>query len=230
MPPHRNQISIQLKNLYNQQFQILKDELREADYIGLTLDFWSNRSCVSYLCITGHWYKEQMDFNSKIIHFATFNERHTAVNIARCIKKILIDLEIYDKITAITCDGGENLVAACKKLDGIIKRIWCCTHRLHLVVVNALGIWNLEKKADANQISNSSTERQTTTETSTSTERQIINEASTSTERQTTTERSASTEIATSIITTSNVISKNNEENMDTTWLDEHEPGKIFTS
>ncbi|CAF3435850.1 unnamed protein product, partial [Rotaria sp. Silwood2] len=193
-PPHRNQVSNQLKHLYNQHFQLLKDELKEIDYIGLTLDFWSSRSCISYLCVTGHYYKNQMEFNSKIIHFSSFNERHNATNIARCLKDSLTALEIYDKITAITCDGGENLVAACKKLDRFIKRIWCCTHRLHLVIVNALGLWNKEQKTDAHQTNNSSTESSTTTEASTSS------------------------------ITTAGVISENYNESMDTTSLSDHEP------
>ncbi|CAF1545416.1 unnamed protein product [Adineta ricciae] len=151
VPPHRNQVSIQLRRMYNQQYQILKEELKLIDHIGLTLDFWSTRSGISCLCITGHWYNDTADFFSKIIHFSSFNERHTAVNIAGCIKQILIDLEIYEKIISITCDGGENLVAACRKLDVSIKRIWCCAHRLHLVVINALGFWNKEKKVGDKQ-------------------------------------------------------------------------------
>lgn len=62
---------------------------------------------------------------------------------------------IYQKIVAITCDGGENLVAACNQLDIPIKRIWCCAHRLHLVVINGLGIWNKQKKLDYNKTNHS---------------------------------------------------------------------------
>ncbi len=149
MPPHRNQVSIQLKYLYSHHYQILKDELKEVDYIGLTIDFWSNRRCMSFLCITGHWYKEKMQYDSQIIHFSSFNERHTSSNIAHCIKQSLISLDIYHKIVAITCDGGQNLIAACRLLGGGIKRIWCCAHRLHLSVINSLGIWNKEEAPDA---------------------------------------------------------------------------------
>ncbi|CAF1458616.1 unnamed protein product [Adineta steineri] len=163
VPPHRNQVSMELRRMYNQEYQLLKDELKLIDYIGITLDSWSTRSGISYLCITGHWYDDKADFFSKIIHFAAFNERHTAVNIANCIKQILMELEIYNKVIRITCGGGENLIAACKKLDGPTKRIWCCAHRLHLVVINALGFWNKEKKVDHNQTVEMSTETPPTT-------------------------------------------------------------------
>ena len=127
---------------------MLKDELKDIDYIGLTLDFWSSRTTVSFLCITGHWFDAKHDYFSKVVHFSSFNERHTSFNIAYSINESLQHLGIYSKVVAITCDGGENLVAACNQLDPSIKRIWCCTHRLHLVVINGLGIWNKEKAKD----------------------------------------------------------------------------------
>ena len=130
---------------------MLKDELKEIDYIGLTLDFWSSRTTVSFLCITGHWFNEKHEYFSKVIYFSSFNERHTSFNISSSIKQNLQNLDIYHKIVAITCDGGENLVAACKQLDVPIKRIWCCTHRLHLAVINGLGLWNKREKFDHNK-------------------------------------------------------------------------------
>ncbi|CAF1665624.1 unnamed protein product, partial [Adineta ricciae] len=151
LPPHRNQISNQLRRMYHRQYDLLKEELQSIDYIGLTLDFWSSRSLISYLCITGHWYNDKVEYISKIIHFSSFNERHTAINIAHCIKESLNGLGIYHKVISITCDGGENVVAACLKLDGRIKRIWCSAHRLHLVIINALGFWNKQKKANTNE-------------------------------------------------------------------------------
>ncbi|CAF1966514.1 unnamed protein product [Rotaria magnacalcarata] len=151
LPPHRNQVSGNLKRLYHHYLQMLKDELKEIDYIGLTLDFWSSRTTISFLCITGHWFNTKHEYFSKVLHFSSFNERHTNFNISCAIKESLQHLGIYSKIVAITCDGGENLVAACNQLDSSIKRIWCCTHRLHLVVINGLGICNKEKPKNHNQ-------------------------------------------------------------------------------
>ena len=149
LPPHRNQVSNNLKNLYNYHLQLLKEELKDIDYIGLTFDFWSTGTTVSFLCITGHWFNEKHEYFSKVTYFSSFNERHTSFDISCSIKEKLQSLGIYHKVVAITCDGGKNLVSACSQLDRFIKRIWCCTHRLHLVVINALGIWNKEKRIDS---------------------------------------------------------------------------------
>ncbi|CAF5049697.1 unnamed protein product, partial [Rotaria sp. Silwood1] len=101
---------------------------------------------------------DKFGYFSKVIHFSSFNERHTGFNISRSVKEKLKSLGIYHQVVAITCDGGENLVSACNQLDGSIKRIWYCTHRLHLVVINSLGFWNKENKLDNNPTNHLTTE------------------------------------------------------------------------
>ncbi|CAF4139247.1 unnamed protein product, partial [Adineta steineri] len=147
-----------------------------------------------------------MEFKSTVFHFSSFNERHSAVNIVRYLKETLNSLEIYDKIISITCDGGPNLIAACKKLDRIIKRIWCCGHRLHLVIVNGLGLWIIGKTAAANQTNDSLIQNSASTESST-----------------TTTESSTTSKTSSSSITASQVSSDGYENSMDTSWNSEDE-------
>ncbi|CAF3995824.1 unnamed protein product [Rotaria sp. Silwood1] len=166
IPPHRNQVSNNLKRLYDFYLTALKEQLQDIDYIGLTFDFWTSRRSVSFLCITGHWFDDKWGYFSKVIHFSSFHERHAGFNISRSVKEKLESLGIYHKVVAITCDGGENLVSACSQLDGSIKRIWCCTHRLHLVVINSLGFWNTENKIDNNPNNCLTTEITTTTTSS----------------------------------------------------------------
>jgi hypothetical protein len=116
---------------------------------------------MSFLCVTGHWFKDSpLEFVSKVINFSCFNERHTATNIAQVIKEKLMNLDIYHKIIAITCDGAQNVIAALNQLDDFIKQIWCCAHRLHLVVINAFGFW---KKLDDNDKTTSSSTNPATT-------------------------------------------------------------------
>ncbi|CAF3829813.1 unnamed protein product [Rotaria sp. Silwood1] len=192
LPPHRNQVSNHLKDLYNFHLTALKEQLQNIDYIGLTFDFWTSRRCVSFLCITGHWFDDKCVYFSKVIHFSSFDERHTGFNISRSVKEKLESLGIYHKVVAITCDGGENLVSACSQLDGSIKRIWCCTHRLHLVIINSLGFWNTENKLDNNPTN------------------------------------CLTTEITATATSSSNIISNNQQELMDTSCSDENETGEIL--
>lgn len=125
---------------------MLKAELKQVSWLSITLDFWSNRRNQSFLCITGHWYTDSIDPVSKIIDFSLFENRHTGIEISKVIKEKLMALNIYEKIICITCDGAENMVLACKLLDGNFIRIWCYAHRLHLVIINALGFWLPENK------------------------------------------------------------------------------------
>ncbi|CAF3342273.1 unnamed protein product [Rotaria socialis] len=59
---------------------------------------------------------------------------------------------------------------ACRHLGDNIKRVWCCAHRLHLVITNALGFWFKEKSVDNENRSSSMTRSTTTTSTVISTQ------------------------------------------------------------
>jgi hypothetical protein len=151
--------------LYNHHYQLLKEELRKVYRLSITFDFWCNRRGESFLCITGHWLTDDIDTVSKIIDFSVFNHHHTGIDIARVVKEKLVALEIYEKIICITCDGAENMVLACYLLNDEIPRIWCCGHRLHLVVINGLGFWLTEDNIDdySSNLSMASTATTTTT-------------------------------------------------------------------
>jgi hypothetical protein len=149
--------------LYNHHYQLLKEELKQVYRLSITFDFWSNRRGESFLCITGHWLTDDINPVSKIIDFSAFNYRHTAIDIAGIVKEKLVALDIYEKIICITCDGAENMVLACYLLNDDIPRIWCCCHRLHLVVINGLGFWLTEDTIDNNASSLSFTAATTAT-------------------------------------------------------------------
>ncbi|CAF1127762.1 unnamed protein product, partial [Rotaria magnacalcarata] len=109
-----------------------------------------------------HWFDFEFHYISKIVDFSQFEERHTGINIANYLKAKLISLNILDKVRSITYDGAENMIVACHHLGDNISRIWCCAHRLHLVVTNALGFWFKEQNID-NETRSSSMARSTTT-------------------------------------------------------------------
>ncbi|CAF1369334.1 unnamed protein product [Rotaria magnacalcarata] len=53
--------------------------------------------------------------------------------------------------------------SACRTLDENIHKIWCCAHRLHLVITNGLGFWFKENKNKNNNEASSSSTTMTTT-------------------------------------------------------------------
>ncbi|CAF4974750.1 unnamed protein product, partial [Rotaria sp. Silwood1] len=63
------------------------------------------------------------------------------------IEKLLIELQVFDKVTSITCDGAPNMIKMFDYLSrSDITRIRCQAHVLHLIVCNGLGLWMETKK------------------------------------------------------------------------------------
>ncbi|CAF2167234.1 unnamed protein product [Rotaria magnacalcarata] len=122
-PPHRNQVASKLKILNNYHHKLLKQELQKVEQLGLTFDFLTSRRSISFLCITRHWFQDDFTYISKIIDFSYSNERHTGINISSLLTNRLTALNINDKAASITCDGAENMSAACRILDENIHRI-----------------------------------------------------------------------------------------------------------
>ena len=135
-----------LKRLNQVHRKKLIDDLANVEFISLTTDFWCDRSSRSYVCITGHWFTEQMDFRSKVLVFAPFPHRHTSANISFELDKYLTSLNIFEKVTTITCDGAQNIKSAFKNIDARIQRLHCIAHKIHLIICNALGLWSKKEK------------------------------------------------------------------------------------
>ncbi|CAF1387575.1 unnamed protein product [Rotaria sordida] len=69
----------------------MKNNLSKITYIAITAEFWSDKKQNSYLGLTAHY-------------------RHYSSIIGRVIEKQLTELQIFNKVTTITCDGAPNIV------------------------------------------------------------------------------------------------------------------------
>ena len=133
-------------------------ELNDASFVAVTTDFWCDRSSRSYLCITGHWFSNDMNIQSKILAFVTYHERHTGENIASQLQEHLTRLKIFDKTTTITCDGASNMKASFKNIDPKIKRLQCLAHKMHLIICNGLGLCVKNRKKNIDSDSSGKTQ------------------------------------------------------------------------
>lgn len=146
-PPHRNQIQSELKRLYDLHFGRMKQSLVNVSALALTTDFWSDRKNNCFMCLTGHWIDKEMNMQSSILHFQTYDDRHLASKIGAEVKVRLRDLGIEEKISSITTDGGSNVRAAVETVCKF-NRLWCVAHRFHLVICNGLYLWKKFRKND----------------------------------------------------------------------------------
>ncbi|CAF4293484.1 unnamed protein product, partial [Rotaria sordida] len=81
----------------------------------------------------------------------------TSKYIIICIEVFLIQLQIFDKDTTITCDGVPNMVGLVDYFSRTgINQIQCMVHTIHLIICNGLGIWlkkvTVIQESDTNMI------------------------------------------------------------------------------
>ena len=144
MAPHSTTIRRSLKRLQLVHHAHLVDRLQDVESLSLTLDFWSNRHSKSFFVVTGHFISSNFELSSTVLDFSHFSEEHSADKIANTLSSKLNRLNVLSRVVAVTCDGARNLKKALPSV-GVIDRVWCLGHRLHLIIVNGLGLWLTEK-------------------------------------------------------------------------------------
>ncbi|CAF1491417.1 unnamed protein product [Adineta steineri] len=107
-----------------------------------------------FLVITGHYFiGNKFDLQSTVLSSCTFNKQHIDLEISRTLQNKLKELNISQKIVAVTCDGRKNMIRAIDDLDLNVKRVWCAAHRRHLTVTNGFGLWIVKKHTDEEKFS-----------------------------------------------------------------------------
>lgn len=140
MPPHRNQVQRELKRLHAVHLSRLREKLKTVNTMALTADFWSDRHKNSFFSITGHYLDNDMNPKFTILHFQSYDKRHSALDIATEVHNRLRHMSIDQKVTSVTCDGAKNMQNAFHMFDKV-DRFWCVAHRLHLTLCNGLALW-----------------------------------------------------------------------------------------
>ncbi|CAM4832117.1 unnamed protein product [Rotaria magnacalcarata] len=141
-----------LKRLHSIHVSRLRNTLKNVKHIALTAYFWSDRHQNSFFFITGH-YIEDMVSKTTILHFQSYDKRHSSSQIASEVYNCLRELGIEQKVTSVTCDGAQNMKNAFDMFDGA-DRLWCVAHRLHLTICNGLALWKKFNKAEDNSNTN----------------------------------------------------------------------------
>ncbi|XP_047201797.1 E3 SUMO-protein ligase ZBED1-like [Girardinichthys multiradiatus] len=138
-PPGRKYFSeTAVPKLYEQLRGEIVNELKEANFIALTTDMWSNINMSPYMSITAHYVSKDWTLKSKCLETAFTPESHTAAVLAEALQDGLQAWGIgEEKVVCITSDNGTNIVAAVRDL----KWPWisCFGHNLNLAVKNALN-------------------------------------------------------------------------------------------
>ncbi|XP_017489396.1 PREDICTED: uncharacterized protein LOC108377634 [Rhagoletis zephyria] len=124
-----------LINAYSEVMEPVKERLKRAFAVGLTVDGWTSRAQDHFFSVTAHYIVDDDKpafLASDLLTCMSYTNRHTAVNITKMLADVLKEWNIAHKFTVIVWD----MKAAVRGGGG---RHWgCFAHTLNLVAQSGL--------------------------------------------------------------------------------------------
>lgn len=88
---------------------MLKDELSTSCHtISLSLDIWTSSNSLPVMGVIGHWLTADFHYREKVIEFKELTGVHSGENIASAVEGVLVELDLEQKLIAITADNASN--------------------------------------------------------------------------------------------------------------------------
>lgn len=81
---------------YEEKCGKLKDLLRITEHIMISTDSWTSVNMESYTAITAHFIINDWHFQAGLLSCFSYNDRHTAENIARELKRVINEWNISE--------------------------------------------------------------------------------------------------------------------------------------
>ena len=118
------------------------EEIKQAEFVSCTTDFWSSIANDSYIGVTVHFLSEDFVLKHRLLCLRKYSEDKTGENIRSAFHSILIEWHLQDKIVPVVTDAASNCVSAFSKTN--IDHVLCNAHNLHNSVIHALKIEAVE--------------------------------------------------------------------------------------
>lgn len=128
-----------LPQMYEMTLECVKDNIKNVTAVCLTTDCWTSINNESFIAVTAHFIdpKNETQLSSVLLGCNSFDEKHTAGNLARYLRNTVDDWNLSDKLTGVVSDNAANIRAA------IVKNNWrylsCFAHSINLVVQSSLN-------------------------------------------------------------------------------------------
>ena len=134
--PSRRTLSRRLPLVYDRNRVLVEKMMSESTAVSLTSDIWSSRRSQGYLTITAHFITPNWELKSCVLSTERILGAHTGENIAECIKVVMTQWNIVNKVFAMVSDNAANMKKAVDMLN--LKHVPCFAHTLHLLVNESL--------------------------------------------------------------------------------------------
>lgn len=140
------------RDFYAKTLASLRKTLSDVEFCSITTDAWTSIQRRSFIAFTIHYINKEWDINSRSIEVVE-EANHTALNLARLLKSVLIDFNIVDsdqfkhsdeaqeevelvenvRIVAVSTDNAHNIVKSISFLKPKYH-IPCLGHSINLAV------------------------------------------------------------------------------------------------
>jgi hypothetical protein len=125
--PCANTISKYIDELYIQESERVKNELKDFEFLAMTTDGGSSSNARSFQEMGVHGITENFDMKYYTLGVREVKESHTAANYRKNTDKVLEEFDVKDKVVLTTTDN-ENKMRAAYKDD---ERNGCLQHITH---------------------------------------------------------------------------------------------------
>ncbi|CAG8841748.1 5578_t:CDS:2, partial [Gigaspora margarita] len=142
-----------IKSIIQKAFTVMQRDIQLlfeqiSSKISITLDIWTSRANVPFICITAHWIDNNWNLKNILLDICMLPHPHTGEEINAKLCSVFAAFNITNKILCATTDGGTNMVLAMRLLkDSLILKNCnfnfqprrCLAHILNLIVTTRLS-------------------------------------------------------------------------------------------
>ncbi|KAK0141840.1 Zinc finger BED domain-containing protein 1 [Merluccius polli] len=135
-----------VSELYEEQKNIIVDELSKASSVALTTDGWTSRATESYVTVTAHYITAEWEMKSPVLQTRPIYESHTGTNLAQVLTGAVAEwkLERPKNNIPVTTDNAKNQVNAVKEA-GLGPQIGCFAHVINLSSQRGLTVNKMDR-------------------------------------------------------------------------------------
>jgi len=116
-----------MDDIYETAHQRVVEELTSAPpIINLVIDMWtSGHGNIPFITVYIRFCDDQLNLKYYALSTELLPRPHTAVNIERCVKRILAEFGLEDREFIVVADGGSNVKKWAEDWDQVIIYLYC---------------------------------------------------------------------------------------------------------
>jgi len=148
--PERHQVKDYIIDKFNNQRIKIINELHKIEgRYSLTADMWTSINKEAFLGLTLHYVDSNWCLCNFLLDIIPFTDRHTGVNIAQEILRVLNEFQISDKVIALTTDNESAMLVCGREIASALdtelslktfSHYRCVAHVLNLGVKQGLEL------------------------------------------------------------------------------------------